>query len=163
MSDYYLSLRPAIPSDVELVHHWRNDPLSVKYSLSQMRVAWQDHKTWFVAQRSNIYICILTGTTSLLSYGSVGHGGMIRVEPVDFGSAGYSAELSWIVAPPFRRLGIGKRMLKACLSDHCSNITVGAKIMKQNEASIALAKSHGFELFRDGDMVGVYIKKPIGV
>lgn len=82
-----VELRPANPSDVELVFRWRNDPIIVARSSSQTTVSLEEHRRWFSASLQDphrlIFIIAIDSSPS----------GLIRFDKIDAESAVISVYL----------------------------------------------------------------------
>ena len=82
-----VELRPANPSDVELVFRWRNDPIIVARSSSQTTVLPEEHRRWFSASLQDphrlLFIIAIDSSPS----------GLIRFDKIDAESAVISVYL----------------------------------------------------------------------
>lgn len=133
-------LRPAALSDSYTILKWRNDPLSVKNSLTGKRVDLKDHESWYAKSLNDadreVYLAELYDAPV----------GVIRFDP----GADNVAIVSIIVAPGWRGLGIGRRILQqGCLMK--ADWMLSALIKKTNKASISIFEGCGFCLVTEAD------------
>lgn len=134
-----LSLRPAAIDDAARLLSWRNDPASVRASLSEKTIEAEDHKRWlsqvFEEGRTKIFIAE-QGDKAV---------GMIRFDPLQALDQPNlkREEMSWIIAPEMRGKGLGRVLLHAAL-DHCDADLLIALIKEDNHPSRKIAESVGF-------------------
>lgn len=93
-------LRNARPEDFRLIYEWANDPETRRNSFSTHTITPDEHKAWYEnvmnSDDTRLFIMVYEGKDV----------GQIRIKIKDG-----SAEISYSVAPDFRRLGYGKIML----------------------------------------------------
>lgn len=162
-----VELREAEASDLELLWHWRTDPVTVANSLSKAPHVFSLHRQWFEKTRlsSLILIAEVYKDGEFGSCGAfMGYGGVVRFDPKDYGEVGYSCEMSWTVAPPLRRMGIGKIIVKDAIELHRPNVTIGALIKHDNIGSEKIAADVGFERAPYNALTHMlWLKKPLGI
>lgn len=135
--------------DIEEVYTWRNDSLTRLMSLNSEIISWDSHKTWFTES--------LHSRTHHLFIGEVdGQGiGLCRFEEV----AGKDlCEVSIFLNPLFRGKGLSAELLRLSILSlrHFCASTLCAKIRSDNQPSIKIFKSCGFELFDHSDNILIY-------
>jgi RimJ/RimL family protein N-acetyltransferase len=122
-----------------LLREWRNDEETRANSISKNIVDVDSHHGWLVQALRTKELALFI---AFLDDSSIG---TIRVEQRDG-----VAELSWTVAPAFRKQGVGSAML--CQFVAQARGTFIAKIFPKNLNSKRIAEKAGFRLqeFRDG-------------
>lgn len=137
--------------DIEKVYRWRNDSLTRLMSLNSEIISWNTHKTWFVES--------LHSKTHYLFIGEVvGDGiGLCRFEELVGKDL---CEVSIFMNPLFRGKGLSAELLRLSILSlrHFCSSTLCAKIKSDNQPSIKIFKSCGFELFDDSDDILIYRK-----
>jgi RimJ/RimL family protein N-acetyltransferase len=125
-----MRLRPATFADAKLLLVWRNDPLTRRNSFCASRVKLSEHQEWLRSSLSNparrIYIAVEEDVPV----------GTVRG---DFSQVG--CELSWAVAPEYRRQGFGRRIVQAAVALFGS--PVFARIKEGNLSSEKIARAAG--------------------
>jgi len=137
-----LLLRPATANDAKLLFDWRNDPLTRENSINQAAVDWTAHVSWLtgVLEDSNREILIAECGGSPV--------GMARLD-----HSGGSCELSWSVAPAWRRKGVGGEIVRQAVGRVRGSVPF-ARIKRQNDASTKIVMALGFSwIEQDGDVV----------
>lgn len=128
-----MDIRPAILEDAILLFEWRNDRLTREASINSDSVPLESHMDWLRSSLANPNRKLLIAETDRPV-------GTVRIDYSD------ETELTWMVAPDARGLGIGKAMLSAAIPEG----PVIARIKSGNVASQRLAASVGFQLLSDG-------------
>lgn len=145
----YLRLEPAKEAHCELIYNWANDPETRKQSFTTAQIPWEEHKTWYYNSLQNparkIYICYHEDTPI----------GVFRIDLS--GDAGRKAEISYSIAPGYRRRGYGIEMLRAgelqLAEDFEGLQTLCAKVKRQNEASCRIFRGLNYAESAEGDSV----------
>lgn len=130
-----LQLRAATDDDCERLLDWRNDPVSVEFSLSRRTVPRSEHQHWFTSVRDSPTTRIWVGEVSGRAVGQV---------RIDLGADG--ADVAITVDPAQRRNGYGTRLI-AALQDECRRLGVRvliARIDERNVASLRMFRACGF-------------------
>lgn len=134
-------------ADAGQLLQWRNDPEVRAASHATGEVDFLTHVNWLQGVLANprrkLYIAEVDGSSA----------GMVRADQGDDGVW----VLSWLVAPDFRRRGVGKRLLTA-LFDMIS-APMRAEIKSWNTASIRIAEAAGMR-FRCQENGLSYFEKP---
>jgi RimJ/RimL family protein N-acetyltransferase len=137
-----LSLRRAASSDGARLLRWRNDPLTVKQSLTPRPVTRADHERWLNARladpRTALFIITEGGRPA----------GQLRL---DLG-ARREAEVSITVAPALRGRGVAVRALRAAAAParRLGAAKLLARIKPDNVASAVAFLKAGFRFVRTG-------------
>lgn len=135
-------------ADAELLHAWRNDSQTRAMSHSTGEVALAEHRTWLEKSLANesrrLYIFERYGRAC----------GTVRVD-----LAGGVAELSWTVAPAFRRLGIGMKMVSLMAQEIDGPLR--AEVKASNLASQKIARGAGMRLEHSQDGVLYFGRGPV--
>lgn len=135
-----VNLRPAIHSDCYTILKWRNNPLTVKNSLTGRKIDLQAHEAWFAKAMPDPNTEIFIANTTEDDVG------MIRFDR----GGGDIATVSIMVAPGWRGLGIGRRILEqGCLMK--KDWVLSALIKNTNKASISIFEGCGFCLVSEGE------------
>ena len=135
-----IQLRPAQFADANILLEWRNDELTVQYSLSKDLVSHQEHAQWMYEVLNNENKLMFIAESNSIPVGTV--------------RAFFNDEawmVSWTVAPEARGRGVGKKIV-ALLLDHIGG-PVHADVKSDNIASIKIAENVGFIL--DGVTKGI--------
>lgn len=123
-----MNLRLATMDDAEILLAWRNDPLTRAMSHNTQELSLGEHLKWLGKTLSNtsrrLYIAEVNGIPI----------GTVRAD------IGDTTELSWTVAPEYRRRGYGKQMV--CLASKL-HWPVRAEIKPNNSASAKIAEAAG--------------------
>lgn len=117
-------------ADADLLLKWRNDPETVKASITPVKVQETGHLAWLadLLESKNSYQFIAEDNGTPV--------GTVRQD-----HRLHASELSWTVAPNFRGKGIGKTIV-ALLADRIPG-PLTAKIKEENTSSIKIAESIG--------------------
>jgi RimJ/RimL family protein N-acetyltransferase len=123
-------LRAVDDIDIEFIVSWRNDPETRAQSRRQHELTWGD---------------LINAPNGGRRETLIAEQGKTRVGYVHLDRLDGSCELSWVVAPAYRRKGIGTLIVEAAVAiAGCDDVT--AEIRPRNEASIRIAKRCGFVL-----------------
>lgn len=138
-----ISFRPATMFDCADLWRWRIDPETRKNSFNTEIIPIDFHTKWLQKVvddkgESRILLIIEEDKKSL---------GTLRL---DLNKREFSAEISWTVAPFYRKQGIGKRMLLNFILSKNKwldpSYEIHCKIRSFNQPSIKIAILAGFEL-----------------
>src|SRR5210317_792224 len=125
-------LRKVTFDDWKILLDWRNDPITIKYSINQEKVEEEHHKNWLKHNiNNNFYIAEVNNEPI----------GTIRK---NLNNANEWV-LSWTISPNHRGMGYGTKMLKEFLKSFSANDKIKAFILKENIASLNMAKKCGFD------------------
>jgi len=98
----YIKLIPATEFHMEMLYVWANDPVTRAQSFNQKQISYGEHVEWFQNSLQNpnrrLYVAAHDGN----------YIGMYRLD-LD----GQEAEISYSIAPGFRKKGYGRELLKA--------------------------------------------------
>lgn len=142
--DTPLYVRHARMSDEVLVLNWANDPETRQNSFSPDPISVDTHRQWFRNRLRDLDGCCLyiVETKDGIPIGQV------RFEKNDS-----VWEIGYLVAPHFRRRGLGRPILEAALlklrSEH-SGVLVLGKVKKSNLPSCKVFESLNFDAKSDG-------------
>lgn len=129
-SAYAMHIRPATMADALLLLEWRNDPDTRANSVSTDVVALEQHMAWLervlVSPSRRLHVAEVDGVPV----------GTVREDDDDA-----AVELSWTVAPAWRGMGIGSRMVKL-LATRIDRPLV-ARVKPGNAASMKIAGGAG--------------------
>lgn len=121
-------LRYATERDMDLVFEWTNDPLVRRNSFSMEVISYEEHRKWFLDLLSREDMCqyiYMHGENPV---------GQIRIH-----LAGEEAEISYSIAPKYRCMGYGKKMISALRSivkrDYPNVKRLVAQVKPENVAS----------------------------
>jgi RimJ/RimL family protein N-acetyltransferase len=132
-----IRLRPTLPEDSQLLWRWANDPQVRAMSFSTEPIPWERHAAWFSTKLSDPSALLYIATDT--SGRQIGH---IRYE-VD----GARAAVSLSVAPEFRGIGYGKKMLLLGIEElfrGSGTKAVDAFVKPCNTASLRVFEAAGF-------------------
>lgn len=115
--------------DWKLVLDWRNDPISVQYSITKEKIQEEPHKKWL---KENIHDNFFIAEVDKIPVGTI-RGDLKNNEYV----------LSWSISPNHRGKGYGTLMLQKCIDILPKNNEIIAYILKENKASIKMAQKVG--------------------
>ena len=151
MQGKYL-LRRATPEDEEVLLIWKNDPITRENSGDSRQVTPEEHHNWFTKrlQSDNVLLYIFCADGRPAGQG--------RLDLL-----GYTAEISYGLAPEFRGKGLGRKLLtqlieKVVSDPQASEISVlYGQVKYTNVISKRLFSSLGFkevmEPSKSGEMV----------
>ncbi len=139
-------LRPASLEDEKRLLIWRNDPVTRHASLTQHIIGKNEHARWLRESLANpnrkIYIAEKDGVPV----------GTFRID-----SETDLLFLSWTIAPVWRQMGLGKRMVKTAEIEEYKPIR--AVIRKDNIPSAKLALHMGMSLQMEEDGLLYFLKE----
>lgn len=122
-------LRKVKFEDWKLILDWRNDPVSVQYSITKELIQKEPHKKWL---KENIHDNFFIAEVDNIPIGTI-RGDLKNNEYV----------LSWSISPNHRGKGYGTLMLQKCISVLPKSNEIIAYILKENKASIKMAQKVG--------------------
>jgi RimJ/RimL family protein N-acetyltransferase len=138
-----LHLRLAEMTDAQLLYGWQQAPETRRYALDQKPFTFEDHCHWLRGRLEN--------GRDLLLIGEVGNGpkGFVRLDwfGADRDRAQYLVSIA--AAPGQQGRGIGSALLKAARG-LAPGVHFYAKVLPENEASLALFRRCGYALGPDG-------------
>lgn len=124
-------IRLAQLEDARFFFNLRNDPTTRLMSRNSQKINWAEHKHWFSKKiedsRCELFVVALNNINI----------GTMRVDHHD-----QNSELSWMIAPDQRGLGLGKVMLKQFVGFRPGNYL--AVVRTNNTASRKMCESAGF-------------------
>lgn len=137
-ADSPLVVRPAVLSDEELVLQWANDPLTRASGFNPNLIDANTHRSWFRRRLENpdenhFYILETDRAVPV---------GQVRFEKWEG-----KWELHYLVAPAFRRRGLGRRLLQHALPElsRTGVDRVFARVKNGNTPSCRIFERLGFE------------------
>lgn len=140
------SIRPLAAADGAALLAWRNDPSAYRWFRDSRPLTDSEHDAWMSSRladdRVSVWVAVLDGVPL----------GCVRLDPEPDGSA----EVSIVVDPTRRGMGVGGRLLDHCIAKARGRQlgTVVAEIHSGNAASLALFTGRGFTVAgEDGDFV----------
>lgn len=145
--------RLATRDDSDILFHWRNDPIAIKYSKSGRAVTWEEHTTWLSG-------VLLSNSTLLL---------VAEVEGVALATSRFDLYvplpnayvISINIDAGHRGHGIGLELLQTVISLFLSALKADliADIHRENLPSERLFKRAGFKFIQsDGDFNRMMLK-----
>ena len=153
-----MKLRKATYNDWKILFSWRNDKLTRKNFLNTNKIKDKEHKKWLEETLENPYRLLLIAMEKLHSNLAPIPVGTVRIDVHPFFTQKTeSADLSWTVAPEFRKRGLGKKMVKKAIQyiksgKIYSEIPYGieikmieAEIKRNNIASQKIAEHAGLQ------------------
>lgn len=140
-----VALRPARAADAHRLWIWRNDPVSRAMARSSAPVGWDGHRAWLAArlaerERTRLLVAEADGEPI----------GSLRLDRI---RDGQEAEVTLIVSPLARGLGLGGRLLDALAADAAETgfaRRLIATIRADNAAGRRLLERAGFRLAQAG-------------
>ena len=138
MCDKEINIRVAMSSDCSEVYAWRSDPISVSMFCSASIPSYEEHKDWFNSSLNSAERTLYIGQMGSIKIG---------VCRFDRNSRRGSAEVSINMNPACRGKGLGKKFLELSIEHfrHANRDDLTAKIKPENEASLKIFKSCGFQ------------------
>ena len=136
------NLRKVMVSDKRRLFELKNDPIAIKFSISQKAVTWQQHTKWFDKHlkdpKSHIYVLETICTSEII--------GVIRFNcSFDF------CKISIVIDNNFRGKGLATECLQSSLEalsrESCKPAYILAEVLRQNTKSIRLFEKCGFQLY----------------
>lgn len=129
-----LTVRSACRDDGQMMHRWRNDPVTRSVSRNTAEIGWDDHMAWLNRTLADPVRSLMIGAVGGLPVG------VIRF---DRGS-GRTAEVSLYLDPALHGLGLGRAMLLAGEADAACGLDISAEVMEGNIGSARLFESAGY-------------------
>lgn len=148
-----VTLRTATFHDSSLLLGWRNDPLAVRFSLTQRMVDPAEHERWFATGIAN------PATTIWIAEERGEAIGQMRIDAHDG-----IGTVSIGVAPGHRGRGLGTAMLAALVAEIGENPQIEhlrAVIRPENVASLIAFERNGFRRMGESDQGFVVLGQPI--
>jgi spore coat polysaccharide biosynthesis protein SpsF len=138
MSERKAFLRFADEDDCKDLYDWRNDALSVQFSLSGKLGSYAEHKKWYKKKLRDPMTQIF-----ILVDDKAGKIGMVR-----FDKSGKEVIVSININPEFRGKGYGTYALAKAIRNYFDNFeieSIMAEIKQANEASLKIFGKCGFK------------------
>jgi RimJ/RimL family protein N-acetyltransferase len=133
-----LTLRPAVAGDVMTIFDWQKHPDTRRHARNPAVPSLDEHRAWYAQKLASLdcrfWIASHEGTPC----------GFVRLD-----RRGAEWEVSIVVAPEKRSMGIGRQILEA-LDDVAGRIPLVAEVLPGNESSHNLFRSAGYHLCQDG-------------
>ena len=133
-----LSLREARAEDKDILYLWANDPVTRKNSFNQSAIPYEDHEKWFERVMKDCSVKLF-----ILIYDTI-PAGQVRLNLKN-----KTAEISYSIAPEFRRRGFGCAIIELTANLVKEKIpeitTLIAKVKPDNEPSIKVFEKLGFK------------------
>jgi len=133
-----LKIRPVTTEDCTVIWKWRNDPDVRMASFSSEPIIWEDHLSWFESRMQKndckMFVAHLKNGTTV---------GQIRYD-----IKASEAEVSIVIAPNYRDLGIGSSLLRLAVKEIFKNARVkrvNAFVKKYNISSRKAFENAGFK------------------
>ena len=142
-----LQMRHARLPDEALLLAWANDPRTREHSFSSDLISAETHRRWFRSRLRDLENC-------RLYIAEICEG--LPVGQVRFERQGQAWEISYSLAPPFRKRGLGRPLLKAALLKMRSEfpgVTVIGRVKPDNHPSCRVFESLSFDVCSDDGMV----------
>ena len=134
-----VTLRKADINDAEILLEWRNDPDTIKNSVTQEKVSFFGHLAWLYRTLNDPNIELYIAVDNLVPVGT------IRLDYTEAGRGGMPEE--WVVgitvAPVARKKGYGLAILKEAIDNH-RNRNFMALVRSTNLSSKTIFKKCGF-------------------
>jgi UDP-2,4-diacetamido-2,4,6-trideoxy-beta-L-altropyranose hydrolase len=148
-----VTLRPASEEDCALVMAWRNDPASVRFSVTGRAVSAEEHQRWFAGileagSRTRLWIGEEDGVPV----------GQVRI---DAGDAGGTVSIA--VAAEHRGRGIGTAMLRSLVGEVVRAALprpLTAVVRPDNVASLRAFEAAGFHTAGSATSEFVHLQWP---
>lgn len=144
-TDISVVIRPATPTDAQVLLEWRNDPTSRLWFRRTDPVSESEHLVWLTKrlQQGNapIWIADRAGVPV----------GSSRVDP---GSTPAKGSISVVVSPEGRRQGVGRALIEWTVAQarDMGYERLIASIHPKNQASVSLFSGCGFSYLETDDM-----------
>lgn len=142
-----LELRPVRRSDSDVILNWANDPVTRNNAFKSGEISRQEHDSWFDRCLSSPDTVFLLAETP--NGIPIGH---VRFER----QTDWSWEISYAVAPLFRRRGIARPMLGLAVQKLLMSPDrrlVSGYVKPANQASVKVFESLGFQIAEIQDKV----------
>lgn len=141
-----LIIREALPSDVDVIFKWSNDPLVREQSFSSEKISYDSHCEWYskklVDKNSHLYIVEEKER---------------RLGLVRFHKDNKEAVIGVVIDRDYRGQGYGAKLIKIGLEKYFdfNSLMVLAFIKKDNTASIRAFEKARFEYLKNDTINGV--------
>lgn len=135
-------LRPTKSTDRQIMFEWQQDPETRKYARTPGAPNWNQHCDWFLHKTADpncLFNVILHDDRPA---------GILRLEPTIPPGTRPAYEVSILVSPERKRLGIAAHALKLA-EDLVPEADIVAEILPENEASRALFCKAGYNAFTE--------------
>ncbi len=140
-------LRKAMETDIELVYEWQCEPFTRKFSRKKEVPSWDEHAKWMCGKLSDpfvyFYIILHDGVQS----------GVVRLDKIEGERTGLGFncyEVSIYLTKRKTRLGLAKKILGLVSKLHC-HVDLYATVLPENNASVALFESAGYQKVSDNE------------
>ena len=144
----------------KIILEWRNDPITIKMSLNNNSVKWDDHINWFKEKLKN-----KENNKIFIAMKNLSPVGVIRFENSIHENNIF--DVSIIIAPKYRGQGISKIVLSKSIScllkELDKNVFIRAYVKKENIKSNKLFKNSGFLLSKINKKTNIYILENVAV
>lgn len=140
-----LHVRHAILEDEALLLNWANDAVTRQNAFSSGSISAAEHKAWFHRRLRDPAQCVMYIVETTFH---------VAVGQVRFDKRESDWEISYSVAPEFRRRGIGRAMLAiavACFQQRDPTSLIYGQVKVENTASSKIFHSMGFHLVKTED------------
>lgn len=159
-----ITLKPATMSDAAILLQWRNDPETRKQSHDQEEVALVDHHVWLSDSLQNLNRKLFIAWQKTMEPFCSNYNRTSIIEPIGTIRTDYEPdvyELSWTIAPEFRRKGIGKKIV-CMIANHLSDKNIRAEIKSNNLASVKIALHCDMKInFEEGNILHYFRGKEV--
>ncbi|KQC04393.1 MAG: hypothetical protein APR53_03345 [Methanoculleus sp. SDB] len=142
-----LTVRHARLSDETLILAWANDPETRRNSFTPDPISADTHRHWFRNRLRNLENC---------HFYIVENEEGIPVGQVRFEKEDQAWEMSYSLAPEYRKRGLGRPLIEAALNamhSESSDLVVFGKVKENNLSSRKVFESLDFESHCNGDVV----------
>lgn len=140
-----LHVRHASLQDEDLLLEWANDPVTRQNAFNSGSITAVEHRAWFHRRLRYPAQCVMYIVETAFD---------VAVGQVRFDRREQGWEISYSVAPQFRRRGLGRAMLSRaiiCLQQLDSTSPIYGQVKVENSASSKIFHSIGFHLVRTED------------
>jgi spore coat polysaccharide biosynthesis predicted glycosyltransferase SpsG/RimJ/RimL family protein N-acetyltransferase len=151
-------VRPAEPSDRELLYQWANDPLTRQMSFGTAQIAWDEHVAWFERVTADPH----SGPAIAEAWldGGWKPVGQVRIEAPDNAGLASGARPSVVsigLGPKYRGHGLARPVLQAAVGARraqfpCERLV--AHIRPDNAPSLRIFAQVGFALVGSAEVMG---------
>lgn len=132
-------IRPLSLDDEKLLLNWRNDPKTIQASVSRKEISEASHREWMRERIFNPLQSVFIYEANGVPVGTF----TLILKGLD------TLEISYMVAPDARGLGVGKAMLKAAVNSIRGNWQLIARARKENLPSQKVLEHIGMKF--EGD------------
>lgn len=147
-----LRLRLTDAADSKLIWNWRNDQVSRGNFRSQTPISWEVHEEWFRSALVDPNRVLFCGEIDGIPIG------IVRFEAI----GDFEYEVSINLAPEFRRMGFGHRLLAAAcerIERERGEVSFRAAVRRGNIASERIFQRCGFSEVTAGEVFVAYIRR----